>query len=65
MGIHFSGFELKANLDLCMNRMAHIVNSGHDDDAIRAADILSNICLSIIESGEHCDLEDDPDPDED
>ena len=53
MGVNFSGFEIKAHLDLCMNRLASIVSEcGDEQTATDAAQVLSDICMRIIESGD-------------
>jgi hypothetical protein len=53
MGANFSGFEIKAHIDLCLNRLATIVSDCRDEQtATEAASVLSDLCMRIIEAGD-------------
>jgi len=56
MAVNFSGFEIQAALTLCMERLTRIIENGTDKEAIGACDVLSHVCLELVQI---CD-EDEP-----
>ena len=56
MAVNFSGFEIQAALTICMERLTKIIENGTDKDAIGACDVLSHVCLELVQI---CD-EDEP-----
>lgn len=56
MAVNFSGLEIQAALGLCMERLTRIIENGTDKDAIGACDVLSHVCLELVQI---CD-EDEP-----
>lgn len=56
MAVNFSGLEIQQALTLCMERLTKIIENGTDKDAIGACDVLSHVCLELVQI---CD-EDEP-----
>lgn len=56
MAVNFSGLEIQAALSLCLERLTKIIENGTDKDAIGACDVLSHVCLELVQI---CD-EDEP-----
>jgi len=56
MAVNFSGLEIQAALALCMERLTKIIENGTDKDAVGACDVLSHVCLELVQI---CD-EDEP-----